>query len=129
MQKLLQKLRSRSLRERQRIVYGSAFVVTLLICGIWLSLLEFDKRNQVDSESTSDQFAPLKSLSNGMYSMWANAKYSVSKKPEISDTSADSSVSEKSIAPSEVEIKQNSGGQIILEPQPIELDSSTPITN
>ncbi len=129
MQKLLHKLRSRSLRERQRIVYGSAFVITLLICGIWLSLLQFDKRNQKDTESTSDQFAPLKSLSNGVRSMWSNAQYSVSKKPEVSGKPATETQSVNNESPSEKKIEQEPGGQIILEPQPVEVDSSTPISN
>lgn len=126
MQKLLHNIRSRSLRERQRIVYGSAFVVTLVICGIWLSLLQYDKHTASTSQSTSSQFAPLQSLSSGIKNMWSNAKYSVSKK---TDTPANATVptTDSSEQSEDTEISQDSEGQIILEPQPAQTDTSTPI--
>lgn len=126
MQKILHTIRSRSLRERQRIVYGSAFVITLVICGIWLSLLKFDNHKQAGSSSTNTKFAPLKSLTSGLKGVWSSAKYSTSRDSVESpkqDVSKEN-VTDKSSGESEVQ--QYSEGSIILEPQPVEVDSSTP---
>lgn len=58
--------------------------------------------------------------------MWSNAKYSVSKK---TDTPANATVptTDSSEQSEDTEISQDSEGQIILEPQPAQTDTSTPI--
>lgn len=127
---LLYKIRSRPLKERQRIVYGSAFVVTLVVCGVWLTLLYFDSHKNQNTASTDDRFAPLKSLSSGISNMWSNAKYSVPKNEPAGTEQTPTQEAELVPSTSEMDTRDESvetvGGQVILTPQPTETPSSTP---
>lgn len=130
MDRFLHKIRSRPRKERQRIVYGSAFVVTLLICGVWISLVQFDKHKKLDSASTNDQFAPLKSLTHGILNVWTSAKYTVPKQNtasvESSDRNTTATVTDDKDGAITNDEDKEPGGQVLDQPQPTEKDSSTP---
>ncbi len=133
MQSLIHNIRARPLKERKRIVYGSAFVVTLLISGVWVTLLQFDKHKEKGAVYESDQFAPLKSLSSGISTMWSSAKYSVPKNsskeessPQENPTNENLGVEMEAEATSDDTVLQGAGGQIILQPQRTDTVTSTP---
>lgn len=123
MQKLLYKLRSKPIRDRQRIVYGSAFIVTLLICGVWLTLLQFDrhKKEGTSTAATNDSLSPLKSFSSEISNIWTSAKYSGPAQKTVPEESS----SETQIQ-TESAVEQDSGGNTVLTPQITEDNSSTP---
>lgn len=122
MQKLLYKIQSKPLKDRQRIVYGSAFVVTLLICGVWLTLLQFDrhKKEGTSTASTSESLSPLKSFSSEISNIWTSAKYSVPKQSPATEPIPEAEIY------TENAVEQDSAGSTLLTPQITQDNPSTP---